>query len=95
MHLPSFKALPIKRKLMLIIFLASGIVMWVACAALISYDVFWFRLGFRIVPEMFQPGMKCKIIATPVTGLNHIDEEACRRFGVLIVSLRGAADFQK
>src|SRR2546427_47605 len=43
MGLPSFSALPIKRKLMLIILLASGIVLWVAFAAFIGYDVFWFR----------------------------------------------------
>ncbi len=59
------------------------------------YDVFWFRLGFRIEASTIRPGAKCKIIATPVTGLNHIDESACKQAGIRIVSLRGATEFLK
>lgn len=59
------------------------------------YDVFWFRLGFRINESTFSENCRCKVIATPVTGIDHIDEEACRKHGIQIVCLRGEREFLK
>jgi D-3-phosphoglycerate dehydrogenase len=56
-------------------------------------DVFIFRLGFRIRQKDLKQEQRCKIIATPVTGLDHIDLEACRENGIHIISLKGEHDF--
>ena len=58
-----------------------------------EYDVFWFRLGFRIGPDLMDVKMRCKIVATPVTGIDHIDEKACVAHGLKIICLRGEQDF--
>lgn len=60
-----------------------------------NYDVFWFRLGFRIGEDQLDDNIRCKILATPVTGIDHIDESACESKGVKIVCLRGERDFLK
>lgn len=59
------------------------------------YDVFWFRLGFKINESVLTEHSRCKIIATPVTGIDHIDEELCAKLEVKIVSLRGEREFLK
>lgn len=58
-----------------------------------SYDVIWFRLGFRIEARHVQPPVRCRIIATPVTGLDHIDVDACAAAGIRVVSLKGETEF--
>lgn len=58
-----------------------------------EYDVFWFRLGFTIDETVLSEASRCKVIATPVTGIDHIDEELCDRLGVEIVCLRGEREF--
>ena len=58
-------------------------------------DVFWFRLAFKINASHFSPNTRVKILATPVTGIDHIDEAACRKQGIEIVSLRGETEFLK
>lgn len=60
-----------------------------------KYDVFWFRLGFKIDESVLTKNSRCKIIATPVTGIDHIDEDLCNRLGVKIVCLRGEREFLK
>jgi D-3-phosphoglycerate dehydrogenase len=60
-----------------------------------SYDVIWFRLGHKIDAHTIGWNPRCKILATPVTGLDHIDEKLCREIGIQIVSLRGEKDFLK
>lgn len=60
-----------------------------------TYDIFWFRLGFQIKAEDLSEKTKCKIIATPVTGIDHIDEKACAERGIKIVCLRGEKEFLK
>ena len=60
-----------------------------------SYDIFWFRLGFLIDKELIRKSSKLKIIATPVTGIDHIDEQACIRKGIKIACLKGEYDFLK
>jgi D-3-phosphoglycerate dehydrogenase len=61
--------------------------------ALQDYDVFWFRLGWPIDAEVLNEKSRCRILATPVTGIDHIDEELCARLGVKIACLRGERAF--
>ncbi|MBC6994150.1 NAD(P)-dependent oxidoreductase [Neolewinella lacunae] len=63
--------------------------------ALRSYDVFWFRLAFHLDATVLRPGLRCRIIATPVTGIDHIDEVRCAQLGIRIVCLRGEREFLK
>jgi D-3-phosphoglycerate dehydrogenase / 2-oxoglutarate reductase len=62
-------------------------------AAFAAYDVIWFRLAFRIDERMIGSRPRCRILATPVTGLDHIDLDACEAQGVRVVSLRGETEF--
>jgi D-3-phosphoglycerate dehydrogenase / 2-oxoglutarate reductase len=63
--------------------------------ALEEYDVFWFRLGFRVRAEDLPENPRCRHIVCPVTGLDHIDLEACAAKGIRVLSLRGEVDFLK
>lgn len=56
-------------------------------------DVFWFRLAYRIDASMLPDSPRCRILATPVTGLDHIDRDACRERGIEVVSLQGEVEF--
>jgi D-3-phosphoglycerate dehydrogenase len=60
-----------------------------------SYDVFWFRLGYKIDQALIANCKRVKVIATPVTGINHIDELACNKKGIQIACLRGEYQFLK
>lgn len=62
-------------------------------AAFARYDAVWFRLGHRIRAEHLPPRPRIRVLATPVTGLDHIDLDACRAAGVRVVSLRGETEF--
>jgi len=61
--------------------------------ALREYDVFWFRLGWPIDASVLDEDSRCRILATSVTGIDHIDEDLCDRLGVKIVCLRGEREF--
>lgn len=63
------------------------------CHAFQNYDVVWIRLASRITAEMLGAQPRCRVLAVPTTGLDHIDLEACRTRGVRVVSLRGEIDF--
>jgi D-3-phosphoglycerate dehydrogenase len=63
-------------------------------AALRAYDVVWFRLAHRIDRALLE-GARAKVIATPVTGLDHLDLDACAAASIQIVSLRGEVEFLK
>lgn len=58
-------------------------------------DVLVVRLGFMIDKCWFQDMPALKIIATPTTGLNHIDMEASLSRKIKVVSLRGQSGFLK
>lgn len=62
-------------------------------AALGAYDVVWLRLGHRLDADTLAHATRCRIIATPVTGLDHLDLEACVARGIRVVSLRGEVAF--
>lgn len=61
-------------------------------AALASCDVFWFRLRHRLDRALIEQA-RCRVIATAVTGLDHVDLDACRERGIRVVSLRGETAF--
>lgn len=60
-----------------------------------NYDVFWFRLGFKIDKYLILNSTRLKVIVTPVTGIDHIDELACKEKNIKILCLRGEYDFLK
>lgn len=63
--------------------------------AIEDYDVFWFRLAHRMSRELLAGDIRCKILATPVTGIDHIDLTACSEQGIRVVCLRGEYEFLK
>lgn len=56
-------------------------------------DVLWLRLAHRVDDRVLRPGIRCRLLAAPVTGLDHIDLAACESLGIDVVSLRGEVDF--
>jgi D-3-phosphoglycerate dehydrogenase len=61
--------------------------------AIIDADGLWVRLRYRIDAEAIRAAPRLKFIATPTTGLNHIDLDAARARNVEVVSLRGEREF--
>lgn len=61
--------------------------------ALADCDVLWFRLGLRFDARTIKNAGRCSILATPVTGLDKIDLEACDRHHMRVLSLRGEVNF--
>lgn len=55
--------------------------------------VLWVRLRHRIDREVFAAAPRLRAIATPTTGLNHIDVSEAERLGIPILSLRGETAF--
>ncbi len=64
-------------------------------AALASHDVVWFRLAHRIDRELLSGPVRARVLATPVTGLDHVDLDACQERGIQVMSLRGEVEFLK
>ncbi len=56
-------------------------------------EVLWVRLRHRIDSAVMDAAPRLRIIATPATGLNHIDLAAAAGRGIRVLSLRGAGDF--
>jgi D-3-phosphoglycerate dehydrogenase len=63
--------------------------------ALAIYDVFWFRLKFKIEEKDFPTNTKTRFILCPVTGLDHIDLAACEKRGIQVLALKGEYEFLK
>lgn len=64
--------------------------------AVCQYDVIWFRLGLRFDEILLaNPQRKTRYLCTPVTGIDHIDLESCRRHDVSILCLKGEREFLK
>ena len=57
------------------------------------YDVVWMRLGHRVNAADLGEGPRCRLIAVPATGVDHLDLQACAERGVRVLSLRGETDF--
>lgn len=58
-------------------------------------DVLWIRLRNRIDALLLEAAPLLKFIASPTTGLNHIDMEETRRRGITVISLKGEIEFLK
>jgi len=56
-------------------------------------DVLWVRLRHQIDREVFEAAPQLRAIATPTTGLNHIDLAEAERRNIHIISLRDEVDF--
>jgi D-3-phosphoglycerate dehydrogenase len=56
-------------------------------------EALWVRLRHRIDREVLAAGPRLRVVATPATGLNHIDLEEAERRRVRVLSLGGEADF--
>jgi D-3-phosphoglycerate dehydrogenase len=54
-----------------------------------EYDVVFARLGLTFGSSFFRASSPTKIVATPTTGLDHIDLEAAQKACVRVLSLRG------
>lgn len=61
--------------------------------SLAETEVLWVRLRHQIDEALLEEAPRLKVVATPTTGLNHIDVEALKRRGIKLVSLKGEADF--
>ncbi len=61
--------------------------------ALNEFDAVWFRLAHRFDRPMLESAKRCRVLATPVTGLDHIDLKVCAERGIRVVSLRGEFEF--
>lgn len=60
-----------------------------------EYDVVWVRLKFTIKENDFPKDYITKYIICPVTGLDHIDLEACAKRNIKVISLKGEIEFLK
>lgn len=60
--------------------------------AFAAYDAVWIRLGFRVDAAMLQSAERCRVLACPATGLDHIDLDACASRGIRVISLKGEVD---
>lgn len=58
-------------------------------------DILWVRLRHRITAGLLELAPRLRAIASPTTGLNHIDLEAAARRGIKVLSLQGEFDFLK
>lgn len=58
-------------------------------------DVLWVRLRHSIDRELIIHAPQLRVIATPTTGLNHIDLDEAEKRGITVLSLRGETDFLK
>ena len=56
-------------------------------------DVLWVRLRHQIDREVMDAAPRLRAIATPTTGLNHIDLKEASRRGIRVLSLRGETAF--
>jgi D-3-phosphoglycerate dehydrogenase len=58
-----------------------------------NYDVVVAKLGLSFNENFFLKNLNLKILATPTTGLSHIDLSAASKYGIKIISLKGERDF--
>ncbi len=62
-------------------------------AAVYDADILIIRLRHQIDTEVMAAAPRLKIIASPTTGLNHIDLPEAERRGIQVLSLRGESQF--
>lgn len=58
-----------------------------------KYEIIWFKFKYNLKGLEFIQNIKCKIIVSPVTGINHL--ELCKKINIKIISLKGEEKFLK
>ena len=58
-------------------------------------EVLWVRLRHRVDADLLKAAPRLEMVATPTTGLNHVDTAALERRGIRLLSLRGETEFLK
>jgi len=58
-----------------------------------DYEVLITRLSHRIDNEIIQAGSRLRVIASPTTGLDHIDTTYAEQLGIHLINLRGETSF--
>lgn len=58
-----------------------------------DFDLLFVRLQTRVTRELLEAGGRLKSVASPTTGLNHIDLEAAEELGVEVFHLRDQTEF--
>jgi D-3-phosphoglycerate dehydrogenase len=58
-------------------------------------EILWIRLRHQIDAEVMDAAPRLRIIVTPTTGLNHIDQNEAAKRGIQVLSLRGETEFLK
>jgi D-3-phosphoglycerate dehydrogenase len=61
--------------------------------AVVGYEVLVVRLGLRVDRAVLATGDALRIVATPTTGLDHIDLPAAEECGIAVLSLKGERAF--
>src|SRR5204862_7459077 len=62
-------------------------------AAIPGCDALIVRLRFNVDAEVLEAGNDLKVVATPTTGLDHVDLDAAKDRGIAVISLRGERAF--
>src|SRR3989338_11086420 len=57
------------------------------------YDVLIIRLNNAVDREVLERARNLKVVATPTTGTNHLDENLALKKGISIISLKGERKF--
>lgn len=63
--------------------------------AVAEADALWVRLRHQIDAEVLTAAPRLRVIATPTTGLDHVDLKEAHRRGIRVLSLRGETEFLK
>jgi D-3-phosphoglycerate dehydrogenase / 2-oxoglutarate reductase len=58
-------------------------------------EVLWVRLRHQVDTDLLKVAPRLETVATPTTGLNHVDTAALERRGIRLLSLRGETEFLK
>jgi D-3-phosphoglycerate dehydrogenase len=58
-----------------------------------DFDVYLASLHVRLEAEYISDGTRLKAVATPSTGLDHLDVAACQERGIEVLSLRNEREF--
>lgn len=59
------------------------------------FDILFVRLGIHFDRALLSKGKRLKYLVSPTTGLDHIDLQAAKGFGIEVLSLKGETEFLK
>ena len=60
-----------------------------------NFDILFIRLGIHFDRALLSKGKWLKYLVSPTTGLDHIDLQAAKGFGIEVLSLKGETEFLK